>query len=333
MGFLLTYTAVVAKAVTIETVPVGNPGNPADSASHSGNPAGQGAVNYSYYISKFETTAGQYTEFLNKVAATDTYGLYSTGMSGLYGCGINRSGSSGNYTYSVASDWANRPVDCVSWGDAARFCNWLSNGQPTGAQGPLSTEDGSYYLNGATSESALMAVTRKPGATWVIPTEDEWYKAAYQKNDGVTGNYWNYPTRSNSPPSNSLSDTGNNANFQTTTVGPPYTGANLTIGPPYYLTEVGAFGKSYSPYGTFDQGGNIWEWNETAVSASTRGFRGGRWATQEYNSLISSARYDLDPTQQDVAAGFRVADVPEPGSMALLLAAAVGLLIGWKRRK
>ena len=44
-----------------------------------------------------------------------------------------------------------------------------------------------------------MAVTRKPGATWVIPTEDEWYKVAYHKNDGVTGNYGDYPTGSNTP--------------------------------------------------------------------------------------------------------------------------------------
>ena len=51
-----------------------------------------------------------------------------------YGCKIQRSGSSGSYTYSVAADWANRPVNYVSWGDAARFANWLHNGQPTGAR-------------------------------------------------------------------------------------------------------------------------------------------------------------------------------------------------------
>ena len=51
-----------------------------------------------------------------------------------WGCKIQRSGSSGSYTYSVAADWANRPVNYVSWGDAARFANWLHNGQPTGAK-------------------------------------------------------------------------------------------------------------------------------------------------------------------------------------------------------
>ena len=38
-----------------------------------------------------------------------------------------------------------------------------------------------------------------------------------------------------------------------------------TIGSPYYTTEVGEFENSESPYGTFDQGGNIWEWNETVI--------------------------------------------------------------------
>jgi formylglycine-generating enzyme len=47
-----------------------------------------------------------------------------------------------------------------------------------------------------------MAITRNADAKFWIPTENEWYKAAYHKNDGVTGNYWDYPTRSDSVPSN-----------------------------------------------------------------------------------------------------------------------------------
>ena len=81
-----------------------------------------GAVAYEYNIGKYEVTAGQYVEFLNAVAATDTYGLYTALMgSGRYGSKIERSGSSGSYTYSVAIDWANRPVNYVNWGDTARF--------------------------------------------------------------------------------------------------------------------------------------------------------------------------------------------------------------------
>ena len=123
---------------------------------------------------------------------------------GLYpnfeGCNIVRSSSSGNYTYSVAAEWADRPVNGVSWGDAARFCNRMHNGQPTGAQDLTTTEDGSYYLNGATSNGELMTIVRKFDATWVLPSEDEWYKSAYHYNDGVTGNYCDYPTQSDPAP-------------------------------------------------------------------------------------------------------------------------------------
>jgi hypothetical protein len=44
-------------------------------------------VSYIYDIGKFEITAGEYAEFLNAVAHTDTYGLYNTSMwSNIWGC-------------------------------------------------------------------------------------------------------------------------------------------------------------------------------------------------------------------------------------------------------
>ncbi len=176
--------------VVIETVTVGNPGNPMDTRYPREGTPGFGNVDYVFEIGKYEVTAGQYCEFLGAVATTDTYDLYSFYMGdvGSRGCNIQRSGSSGSYTYSVPPDWADRPVNWVSWGDAARFANWMYNGQPTGVQDLSTTEDGSYFLDGATTDSELEAITRRPGATWVIPSEDEWYKAAYHKNDGVTGN-------------------------------------------------------------------------------------------------------------------------------------------------
>ena len=120
-----------AKAITIDTVPVGNPGNADDIHGD-----GYGGVDYTYNIGKYEVTAGQYAAFLNAVAATDPYGLYNTNMdSDSYGCQITRNGSSGSYTYDFSgrpsgteADWVNRPVNYVSWGDAARFANWLHNG-------------------------------------------------------------------------------------------------------------------------------------------------------------------------------------------------------------
>ncbi len=181
--------------VVIETVTVGHPGNDGELSGAGAGGLGPdricGAVDYAYNIGMYEVTAGQYTEFLNAVAETDTYLLYNTEMwPGSYGCKIEQSGSSGSYSYSVSPDWADRPVNYVSWGDATRFANWLHNGQPTGAQDLTTTEDGSYFLNGAMTNEQLLEVVRKSNATWVIPSEDEWYKAAYY--DG--GVYYDYPT-------------------------------------------------------------------------------------------------------------------------------------------
>ena len=287
-----------AQAVNIETVPVGNPVNIADT---TGDPNPCGAVDYEYQIGKYEVTAGQYTEFLNAVAATDTYGLYNTSMdSGSNGCKIQQIGSSGSYTYSVASDWADRPVNYVSWYDCLRFANWLSNGQPTGSQDAATTEDGAYDMSLGSS------VVRKAGAQVWLPNEDEWYKAAYHKNDGVTGNYFDYPTSSDTVPGRDGLETtnpGNNAN---------YYDSDYLIGSPYYRTVIGEFELSDSPYGTFDMGGNVWEWNETLIS-SDRGIRGGSYGSSDSGGnfgLRSSCPQNAFPDGEYYTVGFRVASVP-----------------------
>jgi formylglycine-generating enzyme required for sulfatase activity len=283
---------------------------------------GYGAVTYTYSIGKYEVTAGQYCEFLNQVARSDTFGLYVPNMwSSPYGCGIQQIGSSGSYTYSVAPDYVNRPANYVTWASAARFANWLHNGQPTGAQDASTTENGSYYLDGATSDEALLAVTRRGGATWAIPTEDEWYKAAYHKNDGMTGSYWDYPTSSNSVPGRDMNDaSGNNANYGM---------VPFPIDSPYYTTPVGEFQNSQSPYGTFDQGGNVWEWNEAVRGTSGRNLRGGGFNAP---TLALPAEYDGLANKPTILSphGFRMVMIPEPTTLAIATFGGIAMLL---RRK
>jgi formylglycine-generating enzyme len=324
-------SAIAAKAVTIETVPVGNPGNAAEWSGESYGGYGPdrlcGAVNYNYQMGKYEVTAGQYTEFLNAKAKSDPYGLYSIEMIfSASGCRIQRSGSSGDFTYTVPSDWANRPVNSVSFWSAARFCNWLHNGQHDG-----DTETGAYTLEGYCGGHGA-TIARNPGAKWCLPTEDEWYKAAYfaPHKPGGAG-YWDYPMMSDQPtvPSNDLTtpDGGNNANFRPD---------GYTLGPPYYITLVGEFENSASAYETFDQGGNVWEWLDQVVyedaEYSYRGVRGGCFAST-LDQLASSYRAYVSPNIGGSSLGFRVANVPEPGSMVLLLVATLSLLgHAWRRR-
>ena len=175
------------------------------------------------------------------------------------------------------------------------------------------TEDGAYFLNGATSDPELLAVSRESDWKWAIPTEDEWYKAAYHKNDGATGNYFDYPTSSDSVPSNDLidPDPGNNATFD------DIYDDDYTIGSPYYRTEVGEHENSESPYGTFDMAGNVWEWNEAIVTGANRGLRGG--AFDSYGaSLPASNRNYHNLTYEHPFVAFRVSEVPEPATLALL---------------
>ncbi len=318
LSAIATLTAIgpiVQAEITIDTVAVGNAGNTGEVQSQGTF----GSVSYEYNIGKYEVTAGQYAAFLNAVAATDTYGLYNTNMANTQtGSGISRGGASGSYTYSIDSAFVNRPVNYVSWGDAARFANWLHNGQPTGAQNAGTTEDGAYALNGATSNAALLAVSRESDWKWAITSEDEWYKAAYY--NPATTSYYDYPTSSDTAPGRDLADaSGNNANFN----GSPY-----PIDSPYYTTEVGEFQNSDSPYGTFDQGGNVWEWNEALISGSSRGLRGGAFYSAD-SGLLASARIDDHPTIESNGVGFRlsrVSEIPEPGIVALLAVGGVALL-------
>ena len=262
----LLATPAGAAPITYVMVTVGNPGNVGDTRVGV-NTFGYGSVAYDYQIGKYDVTIGQYTSFLNAVAATDTFSLYNSKMgTELNIAGISQTGGSGSYTYSVLGS-ANRPITYVSWWDSARFSNWMANGQPTGAQTSTTTENGAYNVNGATYGDAVAKNVTNPNTnaapTFYVPTENEWYKAAYYSPTlggvGVPG-YCAYATQSNTDPGNAVGSLANQANYNNGVYS--VTQSSDFDSSQNYLTDVGAFTNSGSFYHTFDQSGNVRQWND-----------------------------------------------------------------------
>lgn len=309
-----------AGTVNIDLVQVDDVMNVADSRT------GYGAVAYPYRIGKYDVTMGQYAAFLNSVAVSgDPYGLYNASMATATPTyGVTQTSTTAGYVYAAKGNSENVPVTYVDWGDAARFVNWLANGEPAGPEGPGTTETGTYALNGSTGSAALIAVTRSTTATWVLPTVDEWYKAAYYVGGGTNSRYWLYPTQNNNSPSNVLSSAGtNSASFTLVSGSPPVA---TRSDPTNWLTPVGAFASSPGPYGTFDQGGNIYQWTETPVSGTYFKDRGGSFAAAAV-AMASVSDGGSPPTGSDESLGFRVAYVPEPNARASFAVGACGIIV------
>lgn len=331
---------LVSSALTMDLVTVGNPGNAVDPADGSIlDPGIQnfGSVAYTYGIGTYEVQNIQYAEFLNSVAASaDPYGLYNAGMGTDARGGITRSGSIGAYTYAVKDNMGEKPVNYVSFYDAVRFVNWLENGQPPGAQSAGTTETGSYTLftEGSTTTNVS---ARAANATWVLPTEDEWYKAAYYDPgpSGPSDDWWLYPTQSDSVPSMGLADatgsiTNDGSNVANYNQAADWNGQNGNV------TTVGSAGPlSASHYGTYDQGGNLNEWNEAIINGNYRGIRGGFFGDALPNEItLQSFFQNLGPPDGESASlGFRVAFIPEPCTLVALGLAGLASCIWCRRRR
>jgi hypothetical protein len=270
--------SIASAQITIPTVPIGNPGNAPD--PFTGNL--YGSVAYTYNIGSTEVTNAQYAAFLNSVASTDTNALYNTNMAGSFG-GITRSGSPGSYTYATVSGRANNPVNYVSFLDAARFANWLHNGQGSG-----DTETGAYTL----TAGGISGNTRNAGWQWAVTSENEWYKAAYHQptsQGGDADNYWLYPTSSNTAPTAGLPPAGQ-ANY------------GNVIG-----NTAPAGSCAANNYGTFDMGGNVWEWNEAYLLGLPQGLRGGGF--QSGLRTLTADNNTFNPVGEFDDVGFRVSKV------------------------
>jgi sulfatase modifying factor 1 len=283
-----------------EFVTVKDTGNPTDKITNSGK------VDYIFEIAKYQVTNAQYAEFLNAVAVhSDPYNLYNINMErGLFG-GIKRIEQDGCYFYAPLEGYSDLPVVYVSWFDAARFCNWLHFEKPQQGESVLETTEGNSEV-GAYNTSVFSkgrgiqkVVTHNPEAKFWIPTLDEWNKAAYfdPTKDGK-GGYWLYPTRSDAKP-NAVAPPGddNSANYYDF----------KWAAPDPYLTPVGSYKYTTSYYGTFDQGGNVWEWVETLRNGRThRWVRGGGATT--FDHALSRINIDSEFSDHKLYIfGFRVA--------------------------
>ncbi len=285
----------LALTVTINWIPVDNPGNPPDTAIMDDGTTGYGSVAYDFDIDEYDVTNSQYADFLNAKDPTgaDPLGLWNPSMelTTSYGfINFDPTAPAGSM-YSVTPGDGDFPVVNVTWYDAIRFTNWLDNGQGNG-----DTETGAYTILGGTpTPTNGDAITRNPGATIFLPNENEWYKTAFY--NPATSSYYIYPTSSNTPPTATDPTSAPNS-------------VNAYPGGPYYPTNVGAYSGTTSPYGAYDMGGNSWQWNETLVGPSLRELRGGQFK-HPVSDMASSGRGHQDPSYINDGFSFRVASIPE----------------------
>ncbi|MBN1688567.1 MAG: SUMF1/EgtB/PvdO family nonheme iron enzyme [Candidatus Omnitrophica bacterium] len=226
-----------------------------------------GHVPYDFEIGKYPVTNQDYAEFLNAVARKgDPFCLYHGCLSsGLFG-GIDAANREGQRCFTAKAGWEQRPVVYINWYDLARLANWYHYGRPDRGVSELGTTEGTDREGAYDTRcfpETLDARTffwklpgkRNQGARYWIPNEDEWVKAGhYDPEKEGDRKYWDYAVRTDKIPGNQcLPDDPHAANY--------FRGV-FSIGKPYFLSEVGAYRKAKSYFGTYDQGGNVWEWLE-----------------------------------------------------------------------
>jgi len=288
-----------ANAFSIDFVTIGNPGN----AAQSGWGYSLGSVGYTFNLGKYEISRDQ----VLKANSAGGLGITLGNMS-LYG-----------------GNGANRPASGVSWYEAAQFVNYLNTSQ--GFTPAYKFNGGAFRLwNSSDVGYDPNNRFRNTQAKYVLPSRDEWHKGAYGSPSGA---WFQYPTGSNEPPTPE----------QDTTTGAVYnTSGNPGTGP----SDVTLAG-SLSAWGTMAQGGNVREWRETAFDGVNDSageyvsWSGGSWMEGAEGLVAFYASWPVGinewPESGNIAHGFRVASVPEPSSLSLLLAGGAVLMAGRRRNR
>jgi hypothetical protein len=280
----------------IDFVNIGNAGNANDAGAGGGlYSSPYGGVSYNYRMGVTEVAQDWITKATNLGLANVTAGAWT----------------------------GNQPAANITWFHAAAFVNFLNTS--TGHKAAYQLDAGATTLTLWSSAQAWQAggenLYRHKDAFYFLPSETEWYKSAFHQNDGVTANYWDYATASNSAPTAVVSGTGaGTAVFNNVTTFPATVDNNGGL----------------SAYGTRGQGGNVWEWQESAFDgvndspSENRAYRDGSWVSPEI-SMRSTERLSITSGEY-LDVGFRVASVvPEPTSVALLGLGAV-LFVTRRRR-
>ncbi len=271
----------------IEFVTIGDAGNLPDT---TGDPNPAGAVAYEYRIGKYEISESM-IDHANALAAATGEPL-----------GITHDGRG-----------PNKPATRVSWFEAAQFVNWLNTSK--GATPAYKFNDQGEFLLWEPTDDGYDPnnLFRNTEAQYFLPSADEWYKAAFY--DPVTDQFFDFPNGSDTAPLSVASGTDAN----TAVFDQPF-----NDGPADILLAGGP-----SPYGTVAQAGNVWEWEETEVDLvnddpqAIRGFRGSAWlgaGSGNPISLSSSFRHFIQSPGNSIGdTGFRVASIPEPTAMWLMI--------------
>ncbi len=290
----------------MEFVAIGDAGN-LDDTTGAPNPAG--AVAYAYGLGKYEVSEDMITKYNSNY------------------------GTANSLAITKDTRGVDKPATSVSWNEAARFTNWLNTS--TGGSAAYKFTTGGVNDNIAlwgSGDAGYDASNpyRNSLAKYVLPSMDEWYKAAYY--NPTTSTYFDYANGSDTAPTAVASGTAANTAVY---------GQTFAQGPAD-VTQAGGL----SPYGIMGLGGNVFEWEETSLDlnnssgSSDRGIRGGSWDFNSSN-LSSSTRFNGHPANdRDDVVGFRVASlsssaasVPEPGTFGVLSLVGLGLVAYRKRMK